>query len=246
MRFSQVLARAARTEYRTPVMKHPYQPGSTFGFLVSTYFKISIIILFLRALPHQHTFSLGDVFSQPLLNSLINLIKLWKELLLDLQSVKINIKSRDKYSNVIFSKKNWTWTWTRFGFNWSLWWKMVSIECHQKITSYGAYRICHRSSNGKICFFFHFLKITCSVGSWLFRRLAPPYQTFLNSKNCISNLFIHDDNSWLVQSKVFSNVIFQNVYFESAICMTEISSLPPTQNVSPFDLTDRNRLDFGP
>merc|ERR1712131_358031 len=33
MRFSQVLARAARTEYRTPVMKHPYQPGSTFGFL---------------------------------------------------------------------------------------------------------------------------------------------------------------------------------------------------------------------
>merc|ERR1712137_611970 len=33
MRFSQVLARAARTEYRTPVMKHPYQPGSTFGLL---------------------------------------------------------------------------------------------------------------------------------------------------------------------------------------------------------------------
>ena len=42
MRFSQVLARAARTEYRTPVMKHPYQPGSTFGFLVSRYLKIFI------------------------------------------------------------------------------------------------------------------------------------------------------------------------------------------------------------
>ena len=244
MRFSQVLARAARTEYRTPVMKHPYQPGSTFGFLVSTYFKISIIILFLRALPHQHTFSQADVFSQPLLNLLINHIKSWKELLLDLQLVKVNIIS--KYSKVIFSKKNWTWSRTRFGLNWSLWWKMVSIECHKKITSYGAYRICHRSSNGKIWFFFHFLKITCSVGSWLFRRLAPPHQTFLISKNCISNLFIHDDNSWLVQSKVFSNVTFQNVYFESAICMTEISSLPPTQNVSPFDLTDRNRIDLGP
>ena len=38
MRFSQVLARAARTEYRTPVMKHPYQPGSTFGFLVSVFY----------------------------------------------------------------------------------------------------------------------------------------------------------------------------------------------------------------
>ena len=91
---------------------------------------------------------------------------------------------------------------------------------------------------------FSFCKNIFSVGSRLFRRLAPSYQTFLNSKNCISNLFIHDDNSWLVQSKVFSNVIFQNVYFESAICMTEISSLPPTQNVSPFDLTDRNRLDL--
>ena len=45
---------------------------------------------------------------------------------------------------------------------------------------------------------------------------------------------------------LLSNDIFQNVYFESAICMTEISSLPPTQNVSPFDLTDRNRIDLGP
>ena len=58
-----------------------------------------------------------------------------------------NIISR--YPNVIFSKTNRTWPWTRFGLNRSLWWKMVSIECHQKITSYGAYRICHRSSNGK-------------------------------------------------------------------------------------------------
>merc|ERR1712046_495044 len=35
MRFSQVLARAVRTEYRTPVMKHPYQPGKTFGYMSS-------------------------------------------------------------------------------------------------------------------------------------------------------------------------------------------------------------------
>merc|ERR1711915_465008 len=35
MRFSRVLARAARTEYRTPAMKHPYQPGKTFGFMTT-------------------------------------------------------------------------------------------------------------------------------------------------------------------------------------------------------------------
>ena len=42
MRFSRVLARAARTEYRTPALKHPYQPGQTFGFLVSTDFRSKI------------------------------------------------------------------------------------------------------------------------------------------------------------------------------------------------------------
>ena len=65
MRFSQVLARAARTEYRTPVMKHPYQPGSTFGFLVSTYFQIFIDYYFVSQSPATpaYLFAGGCIFA---------------------------------------------------------------------------------------------------------------------------------------------------------------------------------------
>jgi len=65
MRFSQVLARAARTEYRTPVMKHPYQPGSTFGLLVSSYFKICIDYYFVYQSPATpaYLFAGGCIFA---------------------------------------------------------------------------------------------------------------------------------------------------------------------------------------
>ena len=53
MRFSQILARAARTEYRTPALKHPYQPGKTFGFLVSACFVTNRILF--RNSESRHT-----------------------------------------------------------------------------------------------------------------------------------------------------------------------------------------------
>merc|ERR1711911_153244 len=86
MRFSQVLARAARTEYRTPVMKHPYQPGSTFGLLSP-------------ATP-AYLFAGGCIFAT-LLNSLINLIKSWKELLLDLQLQELNLVVNQIWTQLI-------------------------------------------------------------------------------------------------------------------------------------------------
>ena len=49
MRFSRLLSRAARTDWRAPPMKDPWQPGKTFGLSgakVPAYVFCSLVLLY--------------------------------------------------------------------------------------------------------------------------------------------------------------------------------------------------------